>query len=623
MKKIIGIFLVLAMIFSVIPALEAAAADETAWTKVDDLASIGEDDIFAITITDGDSTYVLPVVQSGNNSQSRAIPEITGVVDGNTLTVSDTEFSFGWKLIEASGGYYIQAADSSGCYLYVRASNNGINIYAREPDSASYLWNILDCGLLGANSGSKYHTLSIDMSKDGWWTPGTTGGTADGTAYSTARSNVLGLWVLSTAHECVDTDPADHNCDICGNALNSCADIEPLDHNCDICGVELTLCTDDPTDGDHDCDICGRENITAHADNDNDKRCDDCGAAMCEGAHPDEAPRDHICDVCGGVFSECADAEPLDHNCDICGKVLSQCADAEDDQDHKCDICGKDGITGCVDAADDGDHSCDVCGNENISDHRWVEATIEAPETCTDCGATEGEPLPLSPTPEGAHWIRIRDLSELSDGDRLAITITIDGVTYILPNAKVTNSVSAPALDDQGTVSEDGRFLTAATGHARYHWAAVPAEGGGFFIKSGSMYLWVDNGNAGLRICDTDAPTAWKIFSGSKLLGAADDAGNLRTMCIRDGIWQSFKVSSEESMAHSSVRNNELGLWKYVPDANEPTGDGAVSVIIAMMEVYRQCGFSDYSTFFRAYKNHFGHAPTIEAQTQAIRTINS
>lgn len=41
------------------------------------------------------------------------------------------------------------------------------------------------------------------------------------------------------------------------------------------------------------------------------------------------------------------------------------------------------------------------------------------------------------------------------------------------------------------------------------------------------------------------------------------------------------------------------------------------------MEVYRQCGFSDYSTFFRAYKNHFGHAPTIEAQTQAIRTINS
>lgn len=115
MKKILGIFLVLAMVFSVIPALEAAAADEAVWTKVDDLASIGEDDIFAITITDGDSTYVLPVVQSGNNSQSQAIPEITGVVDGNTLTVSDTEHSFGWKLIAASGGYYIQAADSSGC----------------------------------------------------------------------------------------------------------------------------------------------------------------------------------------------------------------------------------------------------------------------------------------------------------------------------------------------------------------------------------------------------------------------------------------------------------------------------------------------------------------------------
>lgn len=40
-------------------------------------------------------------------------------------------------------------------------------------------------------------------------------------------------------------------------------------------------------------------------------------------------------------------------------------------------------------------------------------------------------------------------------------------------------------------------------------------------------------------------------------------------------------------------------------------------------EVYKQCGFSDYSTFFRAYKNHFGHPPTTETDLQAIRAINS
>lgn len=547
MKKALGMILVLVMLVSMVPALEVAAAEETTWTKVNSLADIGANDTFAITITIGSNTYVLPVVQSGNNSQSQAIPEITATVDGNTLTITNTEYSFGWNLIPTDGGYHIKSADGNNYYLYVRASNNGINIHAtapKEETKGAYLWNILSCGLLGANSGSKYHTLSIDTSKDGWWTPGTTDSTATGTAYSSARNNVLGLWVL--------------------NASCNCEDVNPKDHKCDLCGTEMSTCTDAPTDGDHKCDICGAENLTQHADADNNKRCDDCNAAMCEGAHTDENPKDHVCDVCEAPTSTCLDEDPKDHNCDICGAPLSECQDA----------------------ADDGDHNCDICNKEGVTDHKWQDATIEAPKTCTECGETEGEKLPLSPTPENSHWVKVEDLSEIAEGEKLAIAITIDGVTYLLPNAKVTNSVSAPTTEHKATISEDGRFLTVGSGRHNYNWTVVPAAGG-YHIMSGGMYLWVDNGNAGVRI-STDTPAVWKIFSGSKLLGSQDPSGNLRTLCIREGIWQSFKVSSETAQAHSTVRNNTLSLWKYVSgpdDAASQTGDSTVSVMFATLVI--------------------------------------
>jgi len=40
-------------------------------------------------------------------------------------------------------------------------------------------------------------------------------------------------------------------------------------------------------------------------------------------------------------------------------------------------------------------------------------------------------------------------------------------------------------------------------------------------------------------------------------------------------------------------------------------------------EIYVNCGFSDYSTFFKAYKRTFGHAPSDEAYAEVIREIES
>ena len=39
-------------------------------------------------------------------------------------------------------------------------------------------------------------------------------------------------------------------------------------------------------------------------------------------------------------------------------------------------------------------------------------------------------------------------------------------------------------------------------------------------------------------------------------------------------------------------------------------------------EVYAQCGFSDYSAFFRAYKKHFGYPPTATHHANFVRSSN-
>ncbi len=81
--------------FSLLPVSVFAAEPEAGtWTKVE-LADITADDTVAITMTKGDSTWVLP-----NNGDAKAAAKaITGTVSGNTLTTSEKAL-FGWKVVK-------------------------------------------------------------------------------------------------------------------------------------------------------------------------------------------------------------------------------------------------------------------------------------------------------------------------------------------------------------------------------------------------------------------------------------------------------------------------------------------------------------------------------------------
>ena len=125
-------------------------------------------------------------------------------------------------------------------------------------------------------------------------------------------------------------------------------------HVCDTCGKVLSECADDNKD--HKCDYCGKT-LSECADNNKDHKCDYCGKTLSECADDN---KDHKCDYCGKVLSVCAD-DNKDHKCDYCGKVLSECAD--DNKDHKCDYCGKT-ISNHTGGTADCCHKavCEICG---------------------------------------------------------------------------------------------------------------------------------------------------------------------------------------------------------------------------------------------------------------------
>ena len=99
------------------------------------------------------------------------------------------------------------------------------------------------------------------------------------------------------------------------------------------------------------CEICGEKygDLTPHSystewstdETNHWHECTECRAKNDEAEHTD-GNKDHKCDVCDKVLSECADTN-RDHKCDLCDKTLSEhsggtatCKDKA-----KCEICGE------------------------------------------------------------------------------------------------------------------------------------------------------------------------------------------------------------------------------------------------------------------------------------------
>ena len=251
------------------------------------------------------------------------------------------------------------------------------------------------------------HTYKTTWSSDSanhWHECSVCGSKKDEAAHADANKDHKCDTCSKVLSECADTNK-DHKCDTCGKVLTECADANK-DHNCDICGKKLTdhtggkaTCKEKAT-----CSICGQKygNLADHtykttwsSDSANHwHECSVCGSKKDEAAHAD-ANKDHKCDTCSKVLSECADANK-DHKCDTCGKVLTECADAN--KDHNCDICGKKltdhtgGKATCKEKA-----TCSICGQKygNLADHTykttWSSDSANHWHECSVCGSKKDE----------------------------------------------------------------------------------------------------------------------------------------------------------------------------------------------------------------------------------------
>ena len=229
------------------------------------------------------------------------------------------------------------------------------------------------------------------------------GETSDETGKELTKQKInIVITVESAACEHKDDNPADHNCDACGEAMSECAD-NNRDHKCDMCGTKLTECADG--DSNHKCDMCGTK-LTECADGDSN----------------------HKCDMCGTKLTECTDADS-NHKCDMCGNTLTNCVDGNSDD--RCDICGV------------------VLGNINYSTGLSYSVNSDG-ETCTitGIGVCTDVDLVIPPTIDGYRVTVIGNSAFMNCVNILSVTIS-EGITsiekYAFMSCAGMSSITIPA----------------------------------------------------------------------------------------------------------------------------------------------------------------------------------
>lgn len=80
---------------------------------------------------------------------------------------------------------------------------------------------------------------------------------------------------------------------------------------------------------------------------------------------------------------------------------------------------------------------------------------------------------------------------------------------------------------------------------------------------------------------------------------------------------------SRSRLHHLFVQHLKLTPQKYILSKKLALAQMELRLGHKATDVYITCGFADYSTFFRAYKKHFGHSPSEEINTDILRKIQS
>ncbi len=190
-SKILSLLLAACMLFSLFPvSIFAEDTDSATWAKTT-LDEITSEDTVAITMTKGDTTWVLPTTGGGSQGQPLAV---TGTVDGDTLTTGGYASALGWAVTKSDEGCAIRTRDGSYLYLDSAGKNNSVRI-----GSTSASWTVDEASgyltALDTAGTQRYLGIYIDNNSVA----------QDWRAYTNTTGNIanqtLNFWKLTSAPE--------------------------------------------------------------------------------------------------------------------------------------------------------------------------------------------------------------------------------------------------------------------------------------------------------------------------------------------------------------------------------------------------------------------------------------
>lgn len=76
---------------------------------------------------------------------------------------------------------------------------------------------------------------------------------------------------------------------------------------------------------------------------------------------------------------------------------------------------------------------------------------------------------------------------------------------------------------------------------------------------------------------------------------------------------------SKSHLHHLFMEQMKISPKKYITEKRLELARREITLGAKATEIYESCGFADYSSFFRAYKKHFGHSPAQTPRAECVR----
>ena len=225
-----------------------------------------------------------------------------------------------------------------------------------------------------------------------------------------------------------------------------------------------------------------------------------------------------------------------------------------------------------------------------------------------------------------ATWEKV-EWADITESDTIAITMTKDGTTWLLPTAK-TGTRGQPLAVTDVTVSADGTRIETA-GHDGYGWTITAAEGGRYIKAGDNSYLYLDTGNNCVRIGGTKA--VWSLNGEGTHLTAKDTGGAIRYLgvfYINSGAlvdnpdWRAYKTTGNGS----NIAGQTVGFWRLSAGTQQvaaPTASPAAGEVTEGTQVSFSCATEGAAIFYKTTGGYTAYTGPIAVTADTTFTVKA